>query len=313
FVRSTSKCDETFLEDSNVKFVGTATAGIDNLDLEFLDKKNIKWTNAAGSNSISVAEYTTLAIQSWCLEKLKDISELTIGIVGFGNIGTKYGKVFENYCKQILVTDPFIKNTGNVNATLCNIDELLANSDIVTFHTPLVKEGEHPTYKIIDLNNLDMIKKDALIINVARGGVIDEHALKKANHNPKNLIFDVWENEPNIDSEYATSLFISTPHIAGHSFEGKLRGTLNMLQSLEVYLDKKIDKSQIINEMNKYKKYKLTSLSYFELYDKLQKSIKLSETSDKFKSILNNFDYNKFNQMRKDYPKHNETLSDKSF
>ncbi len=313
FVRSTSSCDVFLLGGTNVRFIGTATAGIDNLDLEFLEKNRIKWTNAAGSNSISVAEYTTLAIQSWCLENLKDISKLTLGIVGFGNIGSKVGKIFENHCKEILVTDPFIENIDDINATLCGIEELLANSDIITFHTPLVKDGDHPTYKLLDLNKVDLIQKDALIINAARGGVVDEQALKIANHNPNNLIFDVWENEPNIDSEYAASLFLSTPHIAGHSFEGKLRGTLNMLQSLEVYLGKRIDKKHIIDEMNKYKKYKLSSLSYYELYDKLQKSIKLSESSNEFKRMLTNFDYKKFNQIRKDYPKHNETLSDDSF
>jgi erythronate-4-phosphate dehydrogenase len=160
---------------------------------------------------------------------------------------------------------------------------------------------------------MDLVKKDALIINAARGGVIDEQAIKIANHNPNNLIFDVWENEPNIDSEFATSLFISTPHIAGHSFEGKLRGTLNMLQSLELYLGKRIDKSLIINEINNFEKSQLTSLNTNDLFEKLESNIQLSKTSTDFKRILDDFDYKKFNQMRKEYPKHNETLSEDSF
>lgn len=313
FVRSTSNCDVFLLGDSNVGFVGTATAGIDNLDLEFLDKNNIKWTNAAGSNSISVAEYTTLAIQTWCKENHKDIGDLTLGIVGFGNIGSKVGKIFEKHCKQLLVTDPLIEHTNSINATLCSIEELLSNSDIITFHIPLVSGGEHPTYKLLDLNKMYLIKKDALIINAARGGVVDEQAIKIANRNPNNLIFDVWENEPNIDSEFAASLFISTPHIAGHSFEGKLRGTLNMLQSLELYLGKRIDKSLILDEINKHEKYQLNSLTYNELCEKLESNIQLVATSNQFKEILDSFDYKKFNQIRKEYPKHYETLSDDSF
>ena len=313
FVRSTTNCDVFLLGDTNVRFVGTATAGIDNLDLEFLEKNNIKWTNAAGSNSISVAEYVTLAINSWCTENNKDISELKLGIVGFGNVGSKVGKIFQNLCKEVLVTDPYKDNTGSVNANLCSIEELLSRSDIITFHTPLVSDGEHPTYKLLDLNKVDLISKDALIINAARGGVIDEYALKLSNHNPKNLIFDVWENEPEIDSEFAASLFIATPHIAGHSFEGKLRGTLNMLQSLEIYLGKRIDKSLILNEINKYEKYNLSNLKYSELCEKLERNIQLMETSNRFKRILIDFDYKSFNQVRKDYPKHNETLSDESF
>lgn len=313
FVRSTSNCDVFLLGDTNVRFVGTATAGVDNLDLEFLEKNNIKWTNAAGSNAISVAEFTTLAIQSWCTANQKDISQLTLGIVGFGNIGSKVGKIFEKHCKEILVSDPYKENTGSVNANLCSIEELLSRSDIITFHTPLVNSGEHPTYKLLDLNKMDLINKDALIINAARGGVVDEQALKIANHNYNNLIFDVWENEPNIDSEFAESIFISTPHIAGHSFEGKLRGTLNMLQSLEVYLGKRIDKSIILNEINKYEKHKLSSLDYSDLCKKLESNIQLAETNMQFKNALIDFDYKKFNQLRKDYPKHNETLSDDSF
>ncbi len=313
FVRSTSSCDVFLLGDSNVRFIGTATAGIDNLDLEFLENNNIKWTNAAGSNSISVAEYTTLAVLSWCTENQKDISELTLGIVGFGNIGSKVGKIFEQQCKQILVSDPYIDHTNSIKAKLCGIEEVLRNSDIITFHTPLVKDGEHPTYKLLDLNKMDLVKKDALIINAARGGVIDEQAIKIANHNPNNLIFDVWENEPNIDSDFASSLFLSTPHIAGHSFEGKLRGTLNMLQSFEVYIGKRIDKSLILNEINKDEKSVLSSLDYYSLYEKLESKIRLSKTSINFKRILDDFDYKNFNQMRKEYPKHNETLSNDSF
>jgi erythronate-4-phosphate dehydrogenase len=313
FVRSTTKCDSILLDNSNVKFIGTATAGIDNLDINYLEKNNINWTNAAGSNSISVAEYTTLGVQSWCLENLKDIAELTLGIVGFGNIGSKVGKIFEKQCKQILVTDPFIENTNSIYATMCNLDELLSKSDIITFHTPLVKDGDHPTYKLLDVIRMEIVKNDALIINAARGGVIDEKAIVSTNHNPKNIISDVWENEPNIDAEFAAGLFISTPHIAGHSFEGKLRGTLNMLQSFEEYIRKPIDKTHIIDEMNNFKKRELSSLSYYELYDKLKNNIQMIDTSNKFKRMLNHFDIKKFNQMRKDYPKHNETLSEDSF
>jgi len=313
FVRSTTKCDSVLLDNSNIKFIGTATAGIDNIEIDYLNKHKIEWTNAAGSNSISVAEYTTLGIQSWCLENLKDISELTLGIVGFGNIGSKVGKIFENHCKQLLVSDPFIDNTKSIKAKMCELDELLSKSDIITFHTPLVTNGEHPTYRLLDAKRMELVKKEVLIINVARGGVVDESALNIVNHNPKNMIFDVWENEPNINSEFAKSLFISTPHIAGHSYEGKLRGTLNMLQSFEKYIGKPIEKSHIIDEMNSFKKRELKKLSYFELYDRLKNNIQLKDTDNKFKRVLSNFDYMKFNQMRKDYPKHNETLSEDSF
>lgn len=313
FVRSTTKCDVFLLGNTKVNFIGTATAGVDNLDIEFLEKNEITWVNAAGSNSISVAEYVTLSIQLWCLENLKDISDMTLGIVGYGNIGSKVGKIFEKHCKKILVFDPYISETKNINSNLCDYDELLKKSDIITFHTPLVKEGEHPTYKMLNLNMMELINKDALLINASRGGVVDEYALKVNNYNPKNLIFDVFENEPNIDSLFAKNLFISSPHIAGHSIEGKLRGTLNMVQGLEIYLGKRIDKSIIMNELDKVPKVNINNVSYNGLFSRLKERIGLEETSINFKRILNNYEYSKFNKQRKEYPKHNETLSDESF
>lgn len=313
FVRSTTNCDVFLLGNTKVKFIGTATAGVDNLDLEFFGKNGIRWTNASGSNSISVAEYVTYCIQKWCLDNIKDISNMTLGVVGFGNIGSKVGKIFEKYCKKLLVFDPYITEIKNNIAELTDYETLLSQSDIITFHTPLVKGGEHPTYKMLDINSMDIINKDALLINASRGSVVDEYALKFANINPNNIVLDVWEDEPDIDSQLAEKIYISTPHIAGHSYEGKLRGTLNMLQGLELYLGKRIDKSLIIDEIDKNPKVDLSSIDYWGLYKLLESNIKVEKTSNEFKKLMPDFDYIDFNKMRKDYPKHYETLSDKSF
>lgn len=312
FVRSTTDCNETLLNNTKVKFVGTATAGIDNLDLDYLESNNIKWTNAAGSNSISVAEFVTLSIQSWLIVNLFDITNMKIGIIGFGNIGKKVGKIFEKYSKSILVSDPFVKDVSIKNTQIRNLEEVLSESDIITFHVPLIKNGNHPTFNILGSHNIDLVKKTTLIVNTSRGGVIDENSLLQ-NISSKNLIFDVWENEPNIDTEFASKLFLSTPHIAGHSFEGKLRGTLMMIEQLENYLGVNIDKSEIMKEMNKSTKKELSKLSFFELYNRLKNNLQLSETNNQFKRILENFDSGKFNNLRKNYPKHNETLSENSF
>ena len=313
FVRSTTKCNETLLKNTKVRFIGTATAGTDNLDIEFIEKNEIKWTNAAGSNSISVAEYVTLSIQLWCLENLKDISNLTLGIVGYGNIGSKVGKLFEKFCKNILVYDPYINEIKNTNVSMYEYDNLLKESDIITFHTPLVKEGEYPTYKMLNDKNLGLINRNSLLINASRGGVIDEHSIKTSKINPNNLIFDVFENEPKIDPQFAKDLFISTPHIAGHSYEGKLKGTLNMIKELENYLGIIIDKTLIIEELNKESKVNINQIKYFDLFNLLKEKIGIEETSNRFKESLEYFDSNKFKKFRKEYPKHNESLSDESF
>lgn len=313
FVRSTTNCNKELLDNTEVEFLGTATAGIDNLDLNYLKSRNIKWTNAAGSNSISVAEYVTLAIQIWCMDNNKEINSITLGVVGYGNIGKKVAKIFEKFCKRILVYDPYVKSSNLEKVNICELDYLLENSDIITFHTPLTKVSDYPTYKMLNFDKLSILNDTKLLINTSRGGVIDESALENLDYNTNNLIFDVWENEPNINYGFAQKLFISTPHIAGHSYEGKLRGTLNMLQSLELYIDKTIDKSIIINELDDKNKIKLSETNYIDLYEKLQSNINLKRTDKQFKRTLNDFEYKKFNNTRKEYPKHNETLKEDSF
>lgn len=313
FVRSTTICNKDLLEYTNVKFIGTATAGIDNLDLDYLKEKNILWTNASGSNSISVAEFVTLAIQYWCLENKQNIEQQTLGIVGYGNIGTKVAKIFENYCPKILVYDPYVTKVQTSKTLKTEFDYLLENSTIITFHTPLTMDADYPTFQMLDYEKLKSMKDTKLLINAARGGVIDELSLVKLNYNPLNLIFDVWESEPNINSKFAQNLFLSTPHIAGHSYEGKLRGTLNMLQSLENYLGVPVNKDMIINELNKNKKIKLSNLRFSELFKILESNINLKNTNFEFKNILSNYNSKYFNKMRKEYPKHNESLSEDSF
>ena len=266
FVRSTTNCDVFLLGGTDVRFIGTATAGIDNLDIDFLEKNNIKWTNAAGSNAISVAEYVTLGIQKWTIENIINIEEKTLGIVGYGNIGYKVAKIFENYCQNILIYDPYVSQLKTKKSEFVDYHTLLSKADIITFHTPLTKSDNYPTYKMLDSDNLHLVNENILLINASRGGVVSEFALRAEKFNTNNLIFDVWENEPEIDSDFASKLFISTPHIAGHSYEGKLRGTLNMVQSFELYTGKRVDKSILINKINESRKYELNSLDYYDLF-----------------------------------------------
>ena len=308
FVRSTTKCDVFLLANTKVKFVGTATAGTDNIDKEYFKKNNIRWFSAAGSNSLSVAEYVTLGIQHWCIENVRNIEELTVGIVGYGNIGKKVGRIHSYYCKEILVSDPFedIKEYGILRQ--CDYNDLLMKSDIITFHTPLTKNGKFPSYKMLNTKNINTLKSDVLLINASRGGVVSEYALKSVDFNNNNLILDVWENEPTPDLNTVRKSFISTPHIAGHSIEAKLRGSLNMIQAFELYTGKSINKKQILERINRNAKTEIVDLDYYSLYKMLKNNINLMKTSNEFKSEVQDKNTFDFSELRKSYTKHTETL-----
>jgi erythronate-4-phosphate dehydrogenase len=308
FVRSTTKCDVFLLGNTKVKFVGTATAGTDNIDKEYFNKNDIKWINAVGSNSLSVTEYVTLAIQHWCIDNIKKIEDLTIGIVGHGNIGKKVAKVFNKYGKQVIVSDPFVEIKEYENVRKCDYNDLLKQSDIITFHTPLTKVGKFPTYRMLNTKNIRNVNEGTLLINASRGGVISEDAIKSVDYNLNNLVLDVWENEPTPNPMLISKSFISTPHIAGHSIEAKLRGSLNMIQAFELYTGHRINKDILIERINSKIKTDFDELDFYSLFKKLKNNINLMNTSNDFKSKLFEANNYNFSELRKSYKKHNETL-----
>jgi erythronate-4-phosphate dehydrogenase len=308
FVRSTTKCNVFLLGNTDVEFVGTATAGTDNIDKDYFQKNNIKWVNAAGSNSLSVTEYVALAVQLWCIENVKNIEEMTIGVVGYGNIGKKVAKLFSKFAKQVLVTDPHENILEYENVKIAEYDNLLELSDVITFHTPLTKTGKFPTYRMLNTKNIHKVKDSTLLVNASRGGVISEYALKFIDFNLNNLVLDVWENEPTPNSELVKRCFISTPHIAGHSVEAKLRGSLNMIQAFELHTGHRVNKDTILNKLDEFSKIELEGIDFYELYKELKSNINTIKTSAEFKSeIKTKYDYD-FSDLRKSYKKHRETL-----
>ncbi len=224
-VRSITNVNENLLENTNVKFVATTTIGTDHVDLEYLKSKNILFADAKGCNAYSVAEYVLCAITNIYYQHKKTFENNTIGIVGYGNIGTKINSFAEALGLQTIINDPPLeRNTGkNIFQSLKEALE----SDIITFHVPLNMTGVDKTFHLLNKDNLDLIKQGSLLINTSRGQVVDNQIIKERLKlkNDIEAVFDVWENEPSIDIEFAKRTNISTAHIAGYSLEGKLNGT----------------------------------------------------------------------------------------
>jgi erythronate-4-phosphate dehydrogenase len=255
FTRTRTKCNEALLKDSNVKFIATATIGFDHIDTEYCDAAGIRWVNAPGCNSWSVQQYISAAIVTLAKEKSLRLPDLTLGVIGVGNVGDKVARVAELLGMRVLRNDPpreeqerktiFTAPDGNpmperitpanegVEETFTALDTLLAESDIVTCHTPLTKEGIYKTFHLASDDFFEKMKTGTVFINTSRGQVTDTDALKRAIHAKiSEYILDVWEGEPNLDRNLLNGAFIGTPHIAGYSSDGKANGTATCVHEL---------------------------------------------------------------------------------
>lgn len=228
-VRSVTKVNESLLKGSKVRFVGTATIGTDHIDTEYLEQNRIGFASAPGCNAQAVVDYVLSALSVVIDTRGIDFRDLTVGIVGIGNVGSLLRQRLEDMKVNVLACDPF---KDQEEEGLVSLDEILT-ADVVTLHTPITKKGEHPTYHLINAERLAQMKPDAVLINSARGGVVDNPALKAhlANHEDFCAILDVWENEPELDTELLSLCSLGTPHIAGYSLDGKMRGTEMIYQA----------------------------------------------------------------------------------
>ena len=224
-VRTRTKCNADLLNGSKVKFIATATIGFDHIDTKYCDENNIKWTNAAGCNAQGVCDYVEAVIDELVAE---DLSAKTIGIVGVGHVGSLVKTMAEQKGMRVLLNDP----PKHIGVTLMQIAN---EADIITFHTPLTKIGEHSTFHLCDEQFIDQCKSDAVFINAARGGVVDEAAMisqLKRQDNKHKIAIDTWENEPNINTCLLDLADIATYHIAGYTLQGKINATNMCLHAL---------------------------------------------------------------------------------
>jgi len=233
FTRTRTKCNESLLKNSRVKLIATATIGYDHIDTDYCDAAGIRWVNAPGCNSGSVQQYITAAIATLAWQWNLRFSELTLGIIGVGHVGSKVEQIARALGMHVLLNDPPRADREGPEA-FTSLDRLLPESDIVTIHTPLTKEAPYPTYHLASGDFFDRMKKGAIFINTSRGPVTDSQALIKGAPPPypirrdswlSGYILDVWEGEPHPDASLLTDAFIGTPHIAGYSSDGKANGT----------------------------------------------------------------------------------------
>lgn len=227
-VRSVTRIHEGLLKQSQVAFVGSATAGFDHVDRSYLRERGIPFVHAPGSNADSVVEYVLTALLRLHALRMRTLTGLILGIIGYGNIGGRLGTRAPSFGLQVLKHDPPLAKAGHPG--FVDLKTVLTRSDILTLHVPKSPETHH----LIGDAELRSMKPGAWVLNTSRGNVVDNQALKRALRTGgiDATVLDVWENEPVPDLELLQRVTLATPHIAGHSVDGKLQGTIMLYKAV---------------------------------------------------------------------------------
>ncbi|MEP2650878.1 MAG: 4-phosphoerythronate dehydrogenase [Paraglaciecola sp.] len=224
--RSTTKVNHVLLEKNDrLKFVGTATAGTDHVDKAYLTAKGIPFTSAGGCNAVAVAEYVLSAMFVMAERLDWQVADKTVGIVGAGHVGTVLSNVLSVLGIKHMLCDPPLKDGGD-SREMVDMNEIMG-CDVITLHVPFVADGPYATLDLFGTTRLSQLNENQLLINACRGEVVNnKEALTLFKQGKQlNLVLDVWDNEPNIELELVSFTALATAHIAGHTIEGKARGT----------------------------------------------------------------------------------------
>lgn len=238
-VRSVTRVDEALLAGSKVGFVGSCTIGTDHIDLDYLARAGIRFVHAPGCNARAVAEYVVTAL----FKVLGDLSQwqsLRIGIVGYGNVGRRLAQLLDGLGVAWVAFDPVTTQDIPYQGSF---DDIL-RCDIVSLHVPLTSQGAHATRHWFDAQVLQSLVPHALLINSARGAVINNTDLlsmlsadgARTGETSRRVVLDVFEAEPAINQALLTAVALATPHIAGYSVQGKQRGTWQVYRHFCAFL-----------------------------------------------------------------------------
>lgn len=242
-VRSIDKCTRDLLEGSRVRLITSATIGFDHIDIRYCDEAGITWKNSPGCNAVSVAQYLLASLVTTALRTGERLQGKTIGIVGVGHVGKEVEKLCTAYGMNVLRNDPPRAEAEGEDGFV-SLDTIAGQADIVTFHTPLTKEGRFATRHLAGKVFFGKFQRKPWFVNASRGAVHDTEALLQARKEGKvgELIIDCWEDEPAINRELLELAAIATPHIAGFSADGKANGTRMCLENIEAFFKVKVEK-----------------------------------------------------------------------
>ena len=232
-IRTRTKCNRDLLDQSRCRYIATATIGYDHIDAGYCREKGIEWKNCPGCNAASVGQYILASLLAWSKSHRKPLHECTLGVVGVGHVGTIVARYARLLGMRVLLNDP-PREEAEGPAEFTPLAEICREADIITFHTPLTRGGKYPTFHLASTPFFDALEKSPLLINTARGEIVETEALKRAlkQKQVSAVVLDCWENEPHIDRDLLDQAFIATPHIAGYSADGKSTATRMIVEAV---------------------------------------------------------------------------------
>lgn len=304
-VRSVVPIGRELLEGSSVRFVGTCTAGTDHLDTDYFQAAGIHWSSAAGCNAMAVGDYVFSALAVLGV----DVLPLRVGIIGGGNVGSRLYRRLVALGVDCRCYDPLLPPQTDLR--LSSLEEVL-DCDVVSVHAPLTRTGPHPSFHLLGETELERLRPGAVLISAGRGGVVDNQALSRLLKQRQDLrvVLDVWESEPDVDKDLFKQVNFGTPHIAGHSYDGKARGTEMVYHKVCEYLGRPATvRFDELDEFRPAAPLRLQSsnlpaalqeaiLAVYDLRDDHQRFAKALATEDSARQA--------FDQLRKHYPMRRE-------
>ncbi len=235
-IRSGTKVDHDFLDLApQLKFLGTGTIGTEHVDVKALQQRGIGFANAPGANAISVGEYVLAAALELAAKATLELEGKRALVIGAGHTGVQAGQRLAALGMDVRYIDPAPVLPAGEKAF---VDwSYLEQADLITFHVPLTQTAPHATYHLMDTERLERLKPQAILINASRGEVVNNKSLlARIKKGPQFFCaLDVWEGEPTVDLELVKRVDLATPHIAGHSQEGKIRGSHLLYEALSDY------------------------------------------------------------------------------
>ena len=286
-VRTRTRCSQQLLEGSSIKFIATATIGFDHIDLDYCQRNGIEVVTAAGCNAAAVLQWVAAVLCEVAAIECWHPSQRTLGIVGVGNVGSLVEQYARAWGFRVLRCDPprQLREKGD----FISLEELAEQSDIITFHTPL----DATTHHLLNDKIVELIPPHATIINASRGEVASTESLLKSHH---RLALDVWEREPFIDNTLLEKAFISTPHIAGYSAQGKANASAMSVRALARYFSLPLTKwypHQVTPTPRQEICWEEMCRTIREYCDLRSESLLLKRQSDQFEALRNNYNYRK--------------------
>ena len=288
-VRTRTLCNRDLLEGSRVKFIATATIGFDHIDTAYCSEVGIAWTNCPGCNAGSVEQYVHASLLLLKRHKGLDLEKATLGIVGVGHVGKRVQRMAEALGMRVLLNDPPREDNGETG--FVSLQTIAEECDVITFHTPLNREGKYRTFHLADEAFFGNLKRTPYLINSSRGEVVSAEALLKALETGqiKDAVIDTWEGEPDISLELLRKVFVGTPHIAGYSADGKANATRMSLEALCQYFGKSAEFGIVPPVLPEKTYSENPEEAYLELYNPMDDSLRLKESPEKFEWFRGNY------------------------